>query len=70
MYLKVKIKCVCGCSYSIDNSLGRVAAMKCPNCARHIDQTTIENFNEILVAARQIEVPNSCISGVVVKSKP
>ena len=55
MYLKVKIKCDCGCKYELDSSFNPNSnAPCCPNCRKRLNATTLACISNILSEAAEI----------------
>lgn len=54
MYLKVKILCICGCSYEVDTPYGENASPKCPNCGVRLDAASSKSIDGILALSGSI----------------
>lgn len=68
MYLRIKVSCDCGCSYSIDNSMNAPCDFKCPNCQNRAVPNTYECLNSILNYARSISLENGHIKKLSFKA--
>ena len=68
MYLRIKVSCDCGCSYSIDNSTDRPHEYKCPNCHGRALPNTCECLSNILNYANAISFETGHVRSVSFKA--
>ena len=73
MYLRLKIKCNCGCRYEIDHfptfgTLDYDQSPICPSCRQSLDNDVWEKLKTILQAANQI--PDEMAGRISLSLKP
>ena len=49
MYLRVKVKCKCGCSYELSQPTDR--RPYCPNCMAVLDESIERKLNSLFIAS-------------------
>lgn len=54
MYLRIKIKCQCGCCYEFDQYDSFTYPPSCPSCKTVPDNATLSNLYRILESAHNI----------------
>ena len=54
MYLRVNVRCNCGCRYEFDRFEQFTSDPFCPSCRQRLDNSTLSGLFKIFEAANQI----------------